>query len=90
MTKTPLKHSLTFTRSWQIDYFMKKILIDLQKLSLVLLTVLFFSCENPSDIGFDFDGNANATAVFTDTLSIYKPAKKYCSGNSKCGTNGWC
>jgi hypothetical protein len=70
MTKTPLKHSLTFTRSWQIDYFMKKILIDLQKLSLVLLTVLFFSCENPSDIGFDFNGNANATAVFTDTLSL--------------------
>jgi len=49
---------------------MKKILIDLRKLSLVLLTVLFFSCENPSDIGFDFDGNANATSVFTDTLSL--------------------
>ncbi len=70
MMKTPLKHSLTFTRSWQIDYFMKKILFNLQKISLLLITVLFFSCENPSEIGFDFDGNADATSVYTDTLSL--------------------
>jgi Domain of unknown function (DUF4270) len=70
MTKTPLKHSLTFTRSWQIDYFMKKILIDLQKVSFLLITVLFFSCENPSEIGFDFDGNANAKSVYSDTLNL--------------------
>lgn len=70
MTKTPLKHSLTFTRSWQIDYFMKKILIDLQKVSFLLITVLFFSCENPSEIGFDFDGNADATSVYSDTLNL--------------------
>jgi len=70
MMKTPLKHFLTFTRSWQIDYFMKKILIDLQKVSLLLITVLFFSCENPSEIGFDFDGNADAISAYSDTLSL--------------------
>lgn len=70
MTKTPLKHSLTFTRSWQIDYFMKKILVDLQQVSFLLITVLFMSCENPSDIGFDFDGNANATSFYSDTLNL--------------------
>jgi hypothetical protein len=49
---------------------MKKILIDLQKLSFLLITVLFFSCENPSEIGFDFDGNADATSIYSDTLSL--------------------
>jgi hypothetical protein len=70
MTKTPPILSLTFTRSWQIDYFMKKILVDLSKTSLILASVFFISCENPTDIGFDFDGNANATSIYTDTLSL--------------------
>lgn len=70
MTKTPAKHSLTFIRSWQIDYFMKKILVNLHRVSFLLLSVVLFSCENPTDIGFDFDGNANGVSVYTDTLGV--------------------
>lgn len=70
MTKTPLILSLTFTRSWQIDYFMKKILVDLSRIVLFLSSIFFISCENPTDIGFDFDGNASAASIYTDTLSL--------------------
>jgi hypothetical protein len=68
--KTLLKRSIIFTQSWQIDLFMKKILVDLQKVSILLISVFFISCENPTDIGFDFDGNADAVSVYTDTLGL--------------------
>ena len=70
MTKTLPIHFLTFTRSWQIDIFMKKLFFDLQKLCFVALTIFFFSCENPSEIGFDFNGDATATSVYSDTLGL--------------------
>jgi hypothetical protein len=70
MTKIPQKPSLTFTQSWLIDYFMKKMFFDLQKIAILLFSVLIFSCENPGEIGFDLDQNLNGTSVYTDTLGL--------------------
>ncbi|MCP9770334.1 DUF4270 family protein [Lacihabitans sp. LS3-19] len=70
MTKIQQKPSLTFTLSWPIDYFMKKMLSDLQKIAFLLFSVFVFSCENPGEIGFDLDGTQNGASIYTDTLSL--------------------
>jgi hypothetical protein len=49
---------------------MKKNLLKLQNISILLISVFFFACENPTDIGIDFGGTGVGTSIFTDTVSI--------------------
>ncbi len=70
MTKTRLKPSLTFIPSWQFNSSMNKVFLNVQKLSFMLISVFFLACENPTEIGYDFQGIDRAAASYTDTLSL--------------------
>ena len=49
---------------------MKKTFLNVQILTLALLSVFFLACENPTEIGYDFDGSASTKAYFSDTLTL--------------------
>jgi hypothetical protein len=70
MTKTPQKHFLTFTPNLRIDIYMRNFFLNLQKLSLLLVSVFFLACETPTEIGYDFSNEANAKSFYTDSLSL--------------------
>lgn len=49
---------------------MKKTFLNVQILTLALLSVFFLACENPTEIGYDFNGTSSGKAYFSDTLTL--------------------
>ncbi len=70
MTKTQLKTSLTFTMSSQSSIYMRKSFYELQKLSFILISVFFLSCEDPTSIALKLEGDLPPNSIFTDTLNL--------------------
>ncbi|MFT7435114.1 MAG: hypothetical protein ACI8UX_000906 [Psychromonas sp.] len=67
--KMSLKLFLNYTQNWRSNFMLYKIEL-LRNSVLVLASAFFFSCEDPTDIGYPGTGSGQNQTFFSDTLSL--------------------